>query len=300
MSVLTQRFLKGVLLLMFVLPLVAQGRQSSDTIFTTKGATTLITCGAQISTFQIGDGKSTDYDYRIVDGNMVFIRAVGANPRATNLIVREGDQVHYLILFYKEKADLAMLNYTLSKDKGFAKNGGSGGRNSGSSGTAAGSVNKADDDVGEAPVVNIAPEDTLAVSRITDDLVKDRKFSQQYEVRVDGVILNFSHAMTLSEYSYFRYRLRNRSKDAFEIGNVSLMRKENGDSAKLQSLPIVYKRNLDVVGGKDEVSVVVVVPKQVFSRNDELIMVIQKRNSQGQLVLYTAVSTFPKYMRSAK
>jgi len=77
---------------------IAQTRSSVDTILTTRGAATLISCDAAVSTFQIGDGKNADYDYRIVDGNLVFIRPTAPMPRTTNLIVREGGNIHYLIL----------------------------------------------------------------------------------------------------------------------------------------------------------------------------------------------------------
>ncbi len=111
----------GLLLLAGSRQTGAQTKSTIDTIFTTRGATTFITCGAPVSTFQIGDGKNIDYDYRIVDGNLVFIRPTVPAPRTTNLIVREGTNVHYMILTYRDKADLAQLRYTLSGKTGAEK-----------------------------------------------------------------------------------------------------------------------------------------------------------------------------------
>src|SRR4051812_5733616 len=132
------------------------GQSKTDSIITTKGAVTLITCGSPISTFQIGDGRNSDYDYRIVDGNVVFIRPIVSKPKTTNLVVREGNNIHYMILTFSDKADLSKLKYTLS------------------AGNSIKNTEQKQDDEQTDDVVS-SDIDTITVGRIADDFIRQKK-----------------------------------------------------------------------------------------------------------------------------
>jgi len=262
------------------------GQSRTDSIITTKGAVTLITCGSSISTFQIGDGKNSDYDYRIVDGNVVFIRPIVANPRTTNLVVREGDNIHYMILAFRDKVDLARLKYTLSKGR-----------------TAAGTVSATPDQQPEAateeePEVIASDIDTVTVSRIADDFMRQRKGNHQYETTADGIELSFSQAMSLNNMVYFSFRIKNKTGDPYNVGRVTLMHKTRKDSTVLEPLKILYKKAPQVIEGRGEQNVVYVTALKPFRKNDEVITVLYNNFNKNQVVLYTPATALPKYMVS--
>ncbi|ACU59794.1 hypothetical protein [Chitinophaga pinensis] len=277
----------------------ALGQSQTDSIITTKGAVTLITCGSAITTFQIGDGKNADYDYRIVDGNVVFIRPVVANPRPTNLVIREGDNIHYMILAFRERAELSRLKYTLSAS-GSAKNTGSTGTGAGSSGgTAAttGDSNEAEETAQEDPAV-AAGIDTVTVGNIAEDFRKQRKGGHQYETTADGITLTYSQAMSLNNLVYFSYHVRNRSGEPFVISKVSLMHKTKQDTASLFTMPVLYRKGTEAIAGKADEGIVFVAAARDFKKNDEIILVMYNKANKNQIVLYTPVSALPKYMIS--
>ncbi|WP_188316008.1 hypothetical protein [Chitinophaga agrisoli] len=282
----------GLLLLAGSRQASAQTKSSIDTIFTTRGATTFITCGAPVSTFQIGDGKNTDYDYRIVDGNLVFIRPTVPAPRTTNLIVREGSNVHYMILTFHDKVDLAQLRYTLSGKAGAEKN----------EATPEAAIVKGSDGeqipvvTEEEPAAATVEIDTVSVSKIADDFGKQQKGSRQYETKLGGITLSFSNAMTLNNLVYFCYELKNKSQQPYNLVKATLMYKDNKAAERLYTMPVLYKKAPATINRKEEQQLVFVVPSRVFKRNDQVIVVLQNNADQKQLVLYTPVNAMPKYM----
>lgn len=277
--------------------LSVKAQTGTDSILTTKGAVTLITSGAPISTFQIGDGKNTDYDYRIVDGNMVFLRPITAAPHPTNLIVREGENIHYMIIAYRDKADLSRLKYTLSgksKTTGAfttpeatpqAPRPGNGQRTG-------------EDQLSDLPEEggNLISVDTVTVGKIAEDFGKDHKVNHQHEVKVDGISVGYAQAMTLSNMNYFCFRIRNKGKEPFEIVKASLIHKEKKDISLLHTMPILYKKGPVTIAPKEEVSEVYVVPSKQFRKDDEVIIVLQTTEGKQQVVLYVPVTVLPKYM----
>lgn len=277
----------------------ALGQSQTDSIITTKGAVTLITCGSAISTFQIGDGKNADYDYRIVDGNVVFIRPVVSSPKATNLVIREGDNIHYLILAFREKAELTKLKYTLSSgNTAKAAGAGSSSANTGA-GSAAGSAG-GDDNTAEDETEAIAASgiDTVTVGNIAEDFRKQRKGGHQYETSADGITVSFSQAMSLNNLVYYGFHIRNRSGEPFVIGKVALMHKTKADTATLFTMPVLYRKGAPVIAGKADENIVYVTAGRDFKKNDEIILVMYNKTTQNQVVLYTPVSALPKYMIS--
>lgn len=282
------------LLLLFSSEASAQSASSIDTILTTKGAATLISCGAPVSTFQIGDGKNADYDYRIVDRNLVFIRPTAATPRTTNLIVREGSNVHYLILAYHDKVDLAQLKYTLSGKAGAATNPAATPEATIVKGSDGKPVPVVTEDEGTAAAaVNI---DTVTVSKVADDFGKQQKAGHQHETKIDGVTLSYSNAMTLNNLIYLCYHLRNRSQQPYNLVKATLMYKDSKAANRLYTMPILYKKAPSTVNRKDEQKLVFVVPARVLKKSDEVIIVLQNNADARQLVLYTPVDALPRYM----
>jgi hypothetical protein len=261
------------------------GQKQIDSIITTKGAVTLITCGAAISTFQIGDGKNSDYDYRIVDGTIVFIRPIVARPGTTNLIIREGENIHYLILSFREKADLSRLKYTLSPAKGGAAKSMEEPQQSGAQ-------------EGEEEPAVTSDIDTVTVGRIASDFMQQKRGGHQYETTADGITLNFSQAMKLDSLVYFSFHIKNRTNDPYVIGKTTLMHKTVKDSAVLNPLRILYRKANTTLAGRGEQQLVYVTSAAAFKKNDEVIMVIYNGLNKDQVVLYTPVSAFPKYMIS--
>jgi hypothetical protein len=254
------------------------GQKQTDSIITTKGAVTLITCGSAISTFQIGDGKNSDYDYRIVDGTIVFIRPIVANPRTTNLIIREGENIHYMILAFRDRVDLSRLKYTLSP--------------------AGKKEQPAAETVTEEEPAVTSDIDTVTVSRIASDFMKQKRVSHQYETTADGITLSFSQVMTLDSLVYLCFHIKNRTNDPYLIGKTTLMHKTVKDSAVLSPMPVLYKKAVSTLPGRDEQQLVYVTSAKAFKKNDEVIMVIYNGLNKDQVVLYTPVSAFPKYMIS--
>ncbi|TWI88654.1 hypothetical protein [Chitinophaga japonensis] len=286
----------GIMLAFSSRPAMAQARSSIDTILTTRGAATLISCAAPVSTFQIGDGKNADYDYRIVDGNLVFIRPTSTMPRTTNLIVREGSNIHYLILAYRDKVDLTRLKYTLS---------GAAGAEEGAEATAEAAVVKGSDGgqiaviSNEEAVAEFEEVDTVTVGRIAADFAAQQKGGHQYETKINGVSLSFSNAMLLNEQAYFCYRVRNRSKQPYNLLKVTMMYKDSKEKDRLYTMPVLYKKAPSAIPAKDDQQLVFVVPSRTFKRNDEVIVVLRHdTGKQQQLVLYTPVNALPKYMIS--
>ncbi|MBO9732247.1 MAG: hypothetical protein J7623_26635 [Chitinophaga sp.] len=292
-----KRVLCSLLLCLLITGLSVNAQTGTDSILTTKGAVTLITSGAPITTFQIGDGKNADYDYRIVDGNMVFLRPITAAPHPTNLIVREGENIHYMIIAYRDKADLSRLKYTLSgkpKTTGAyttpeatpqAPRAGRGERS------------------GDEQLMNLPEEtgnlisvDTVTVGKIAEDFGKDHKVNHQYEVKVEGVSLGYAQAMTLSNMNYFSFRIRNKGKAPFEILKASLIHKEKKDTALLHTMPILYRKGPAIIAPREEASEVYVVPSKQFKKEDEIIIVLQTSEGKQQVVLYLPVTVLPKYM----
>jgi len=272
---------------------IAQTRSSVDTILTTRGAATLISCDAAVSTFQIGDGKNADYDYRIVDGNLVFIRPTAPMPRTTNLIVREGGNIHYLILAYRDKVDLTQLKYTLSGKEGAEKGAG----NAPEAAVVKGSDGEQIPVVTDEEAVAAHPEiDTFTVGKIAEDFGKQKKVNHQYETKTGGISLSFSNAMTLNNLVYFRYKLRNRSAQPYNLVKATMMYKDSKAADRLYTMPVLYKKAPATVDKKDDQDLVLVVPSRTFKRNDEVIIVLQNNADQKQLVLYTPVNALPKYM----
>ena len=255
----------------------ASGQSGTDSILTTKGAVTLITCGSAISTFQIGDGKNSDYDYRIVDGNVVFIRPIVNKPRTTNLVIREGNNIHYMILAFNEKVDLSRLKYTLS---------------------AGNSIRKTEDKPAEEQTEDVVSSDidTVTVGRIADDFVRQKKVSHLYETTADGITLSYSQAMSLDNRVYLCFRIKNRKGDPYNIGRVTLMHKTHRDSTVLEPMPVLYKKAPATINGRDEQNVVYVTDGKVFKKNDEIITVIYNNFNRNQVVLYIPASALPKYM----
>lgn len=291
----------GIMLVLCNWQLNAQGRALADTIITTKGAVTLITSSAPISTFQIGDGKNADYDYRIVDGNLVFIRPIVTSPKTTNLIVREGENIHYLILTFRDKADLTRLKYTLSGQGGAIRteepatvaNAQPGGNKPAANSKKTLPMPVVTEDEKSKADMQI---DTVTVGSIAEDFRKQKKSVHQYEARQGGITLSFTNAMVLNDLIYFSFRIRNRAQEPYEIAKVTMMYKNEKDPDHLYSMPVLYKRGPMTIGKKDEQHVVFVAPSREFKRNDEVIVVMQNNANQDQLVLYTPVKAFPKYM----
>ncbi|MBC9930202.1 hypothetical protein [Chitinophaga qingshengii] len=272
---------------------MAQQVGRTDTVLTKRGASTLITSGSPITTFQIGDGKNADYDYRIVDGNMAVVRAVSAAPKPTNLIVREGDNIHYMILTFRENADLAKLRYVLSKKPaaiaGVPENR-HGDKDSGNKPQNTFRLPEEDD---SAPLVGV---DTVTVSDLAESFKKDSKVNHNYEVKVDGVSLGYAKAMTLSSLNYFCFHIRNKNKDPYEFVKATLIHKEKKDTAVLHTMPLLYKKGPATIDAHGEAQEVFVVPSRVFKKDDEIIIVLEPTENKPQLVLYVPASTLPKYM----
>lgn len=289
-----KQLLLGVFCVCFLSWSQASGQAQPDSIITTKGAVTLITCGSSISTFQIGDGKNSDYDYRIVDGNVVFIRPVVANPKPTNLVIREGDNIFYMILAYRDKVELSKLKYNLSG--GAAANrtptGGTtstGGSSTGGN-TAATAEPAADDNT---PLPDI---DTVTVSNIAADFMKQRKLQRQYETTSEGVTVTFSQAMSLNNLMYLSFRIRNQSGTPYQVGKITIMHKLHTDTTTLHHLPVAYKKGPSFFGGRDEENVVFVTPAPVLKKSDELIFIMYNAATKNQIVLYIPTTAVPKYM----
>jgi hypothetical protein len=276
----------------------ALGQSQTDSIITTRGAVTLITCGSAISTFQIGDGKNADYDYRIVDGNVVFIRPVVANPKATNLVIREGGNIHYLILAFREKAELTRLKYTLSSSNSLRRSGSTGAGHNSTSAASPGSQAPEDNAAEHDEAVAAAGIDTVTVGNIAEDFRKQRRGGRQYETTADGITLSFSQAMSLNNLVYYGFHIRNRSGKAFVIGKVAMMHKTKADTATLFTMPVLFRKGPGVIAGKADESIVYVTAARDFKKNDEIILVMYNRESHNQVVLYTPASAFPKYMIS--
>ncbi|PSL30779.1 hypothetical protein [Chitinophaga ginsengisoli] len=272
----------------------ALGQSQTDSIITTKGAVTLITCGSAITTFQIGDGKNSDYDYRIVDGNVVFIRPTVANPKATNLVIREGNNIHYLILAFRDKAELSRLKYNLSAG-GSAK--------TGANNTGTGehpTVAPPEDNATENDDAAVAASgiDTVTVGNIAEDFRKQRKGGHQYETTADGITVSFSQAMNLNNLVYYSYHIRNRSGNAYVIRKITLMHKTKADTAALFTMPVLYRKGASSIAGKADENIVFVTAARDFKKEDEIILVMYNKASENQVVLYTPVSALPKYMIS--
>lgn len=271
----------------------ALGQSQTDSIITTKGAVTLITCGSAITTFQIGDGKNSDYDYRIVDGNVVFIRPTVANPKPTNLVIREGNNIHYLILAFRDKAELSRLKYNLSASNNKTVAGNSGaGSNTTSQQT---EDNSAEDNDAALAASGI---DTVTVGNIAEDFRKQRKGGHQYETTADGITLSFSQAMSLNNLAYFSFHIRNRSGKAYEIRKVTLMHKTKADTAALFTMPVLYRKGVASVAGKADENIVFVAAARDFKKDDEIILVMYNKATENQVVLYTPAGALPKYMIS--
>ncbi|QHS63058.1 hypothetical protein [Chitinophaga agri] len=277
----------------------ALGQSQTDSIITTKGAVTLITCGSAITTFQIGDGKNADYDYRIVDGNVVFIRPIVSNPRATNLVIREGDNIHYLILAFRDKAELTRLKYTLSSGSSVRSTGGqpvSAGNTTGSAASAGGSDgNDPEESEYTAAAAGI---DTVTVGSIAEDFRKQRRGGHQYETTADGITISFSQAMSLNNLAYWGFHIRNRSGEPFIVGKVTLMHKTKADTAALFTMPVLYRKGAGAIAGKADESLVYITAVRNFKKGDEIIIVMYNKANQNQVVLYTPASALPKYMIS--
>ncbi|SFW63052.1 hypothetical protein [Chitinophaga sancti] len=269
----------------------ASGQAQPDSIITTKGAVTLITCGSSISTFQIGDGKNSDYDYRIVDGNVVFIRPVVANPRPTNLVIREGDNIFYMILAYREKVGLSKLKYNLSGGASASRTS-TGAQNTtgGTSSTANTSDPAADDNT---PVPDV---DTVTVGNIAADFIKQRKVQRQYETTSESITVTFSQAMSLNNLMYLCFRIKNQSGTPYQVGKITIMHKVYTDTATLHHLPVAYKKGPSFFGGRDEKNVVFVTPAPVLKKADELIFIMYNAATKSQIVLYVPMTGLPKYM----
>lgn len=269
----------------------ASGQSQPDSIITTKGAVTLITCGSAISTFQIGDGKNSDYDYRIVDGNVVFIRPVVATPRPTNLVIREGNNIFYMILAYQEKAELSKLKYNLAGGGAASK-------------PTAGTASTTDpEDLPPAAPTDATPRqpppdvDTVTVGNIAADFIKQRKSGHQYEATADEVTVTYAQAMTLNNLMYICFRVRNDAFKPFQTGTVTLMHKGTVDtSVTLRNLPIAYKKGPSTFDVKAEENVVFVTAAPVFKKKDELLLVMYNAATKNQIMLYVPVSALPKYM----
>jgi len=272
----------------------ALGQSQTDSIITTKGAVTLITCGSAITTFQIGDGKNSDYDYRIVDGNVVFIRPTVANPKATNLVIREGNNIHYLILAFRDKAELSRLKYNLSAG-GSAKTGANN-TSTGEHPTAAPPEDNATEN--DDAAVAASGIDTVTVGNIAEDFRKQRKGGHQYETTADGITVSFSQAMNLNNLVYYSYHIRNRSGNAYVIRKITLMHKTKADTAALFTMPVLYRKGSSSIAGRADENIVFVTAARDFKKEDEIILVMYNKASENQVVLYTPVSALPKYMIS--
>ncbi|HJT73504.1 MAG TPA: hypothetical protein VJ720_05785 [Chitinophaga sp.] len=275
----------------------ALGQSRTDSILTTKGAVTLITCGSAISTFQIGDGKNADYDYRIVDGNVVFIRPIVGNPRATNLVVREGTNIHYLILAYRDRVELSRLKYTLSAG-GKSSSGATGAGTAADEPVAGQPQSETAQNEDEAAAAAAANVDTTTVGNIAEDFRKQRRNGHLYETTADGITLTFLQAMSLNNLIYYCFRIRNRGSDPYAFNKVTLMQKVIKDTAALYAMPVVYRRGPATIDANDEQSLVFVTPSRPFTKKDEIIMVMYNKANQNQVVLYTPASALPKYMLS--
>jgi hypothetical protein len=259
----------------------ASGQTQPDSIITTKGAVTLITCASAISTFQIGDGKNSDYDYRIVDGNVVFIRPVVASPRPTNLVIREGNNIFYMILAYQDKAELSKLKYNLA----------GGGANS--------KPATADRGPAEAPADDTPPPDidTVTVGNIASDFIKQRKSGHQYEASADEVTVTYSQAMTLNNLMYICFRVKNDAHSPYQVSNITLMHKGTVDTTtSLRNLPVAYKKGPSFFDVKAEENIVFVTSAPAFKKKDELLLVMYNAATKNQITLYVPATALPKYM----
>lgn len=285
-----KQLLLGVFCCCFLSWSNASGQAQPDSIITTKGAVTLITCGSSISTFQIGDGKNSDYDYRIVDGNVVFIRPVVANPRPTNLVIREGENIFYMILAYREKVELSKLKYNLSGGATAKTPTGGAGAEGGTS-TAATTAEPVADNNTPLPDV-----DTLTVGNIAADFMKQRKVQRQYETTSEDITVTFSQAMSLNNLMYLCFRIKNQGGTPYQVEKVTIMHKVHTDTTTLHHLPIAYRKGPSFFGGRDEENVVFVTPAPVLKKSDELIFIMYNAATKNQIVLYVPMSGLPKYM----
>lgn len=284
-----KQLLLGVFCLCFLSWSHASAQAQPDSIITTKGAVTLITCGSSISTFQIGDGKNSDYDYRIVDGNVVFIRPVVANPRPTNLVIREGDNIFYMILAYREKVELSKLKYNLSGGTSASRTP-TGQGTAGGTSTAAATTSEPEDN---NPVPDV---DTVTVGNIAADFMKQHKVQRQYETTSEDITVTFSQAMSLNNLMYLSFRIKNQSGTPYQVEKVTIMHKVHTDTTSLHHLPIAYKKGPSFFGGRDEENVLFVTPAPVLKKADELIFIMYNAATKNQIVLYVPMSGLPKYM----
>ena len=95
---------------------------------------------------------------------------------------------------------------------------------------------------------------------------------------------------------YLCFRIRNRNGEPYEVGKLTLMHKTRKDSVVMEPIPILYKKGVTTISGRDEQSVVYVTDARVIKKNDEIITIIYNGVDKSQTVLYTPAAAFPKYM----
>lgn len=274
-----------VLCFLFCKNLFAQ--KSNDSIFTVKGAVTVINCQSPISTFQLGDGKNADYDYRILDNSLILIRSQTANPKPTNLIVKEGGHVHYLILSNKDNHNLNNLRYTLSARTEL--------NNSKSISSFFYSSVEKEDILGLDSILSrqVAANvtDTNIIARIATRFLEKMRQRSKYRVNHNNLKIGFVKAMTLNGNDYFCFRIKTSRRFSIDVQNINLVRKEIGYQQGLYSIPITYKKRTN---SRTIVNLLVVSASCNYYSRDKIILLLKDVDREQRLAFY-----FPAKVLSA-
>lgn len=274
-------------LLAVCLAIQAQCQVKQDSIFTAKGTVTIITSAQPVITFQLGDGKNADYDYRIIDGNIILIRAINSNPKPTNIVIREGKALHYFVLSYKEHPGIEGLKYSISDEQEIhpvarpdlflAK-----------------TIKRTD----LVPINNLLsrlPEneqpsnvDTSTVQKIAEDFGKYHKASRKYKVTEDGVQVRFVTTLTLNGFTYFSLRIFNRQSATLEIDRPILLHKPQEHPAFMKSLPVIFQRAARIAPGMQS-DLVFVVSSWQRMKKEQLIFLLKAKNTGWKTAIYLPV-----------
>jgi hypothetical protein len=276
-----------VLATCFVTQVHSQVKQ--DSIFAAKGTVTIITSAQPVLTFQLGDGKNPDYDYRIIDGNIILIRAVNSNPKPTNVVIRAGKALHYFVLAYREHPAIGGLKYSITDEQEIlpatrpdlflAK-----------------TIKRSD----LIPINNLlsrlaeneppANVDTSMVQKIAEDFGKYHKSSRKYKATEDGIQVRFVTTLTLNGFTYFNFRIFNRQSAYLEIDRPILLHKPKEHPAFMKLLPVIFQRSARVAPGMQS-DLVLVVSSWQRIKKEQLIFLLKSKNTEWKAALYLPVKT---------
>ncbi|RFS25023.1 hypothetical protein DVR12_07505 [Chitinophaga silvatica] len=266
-------------------------QKNIDSIFTAKGAVTVLNCNNPISTVQLGDGKNQDYDYRILENNIILIRSQGTNPKPTNLVIKAGDLVHYLILSQKESSGLNNLKYTLPAK--IEQN-----RNVAKSSFLYSSVRK-EDILRLDSILSLLPAqenvtDTNTISKIATNFGLNLRHRARHRTNYRKLKIGYVKAMTLNGYDYLCLRVK--SKDAaIDVQNINLVRKETGYQHGLYNVPIFYHRTIK--GKRTAIELVVVTSSHKYHKKDKLIVLLRDIRRTLILGFYLSTKVLPGSMK---